>query len=438
MVEGSVRARQDRRDDFEGTKVLPINIHGDAAFAGQGVVMETFQMSQTRAYRTGGTIHVVINNQVGFTTSNPQDTRSTEYCTDIAKMVQAPIFHVNGDDPDAVLHATQVALDFRQQFRKDVVIDLVCYRRRGHNEADEPSGTQPMMYQKIKDHPSSRTLYAQRLVEQGVVSEEETQAMVETYREDLMAGNHVANALVQEPNTSLFVDWKPYLGHEWSGHADTGVEMKRLQRLAAKMCDIPDGVEVQRQVAKIYEDRRKMQAGGLALNWGFAETLAYATLLDEGHPVRITGQDVGRGTFSHRHAVVHNQKDGSTYVPLQHMADGQPRFTIHDSFLSEEAVLAFEYGYATTAPNDLVIWEAQFGDFFNGAQVVVDQFISSGETKWGRLCGLTMLLPHGYEGQGRNTLPRAWSASCSCAPSTTCRSACRPPRRRSSTFCAAR
>ncbi len=400
VVEGSVRARQDRRDDPDGTKVLPINVHGDAAFAGQGVVMETFQMSQTRAYKTGGTLHIVINNQVGFTTSNPLDTRSTEYCTDIAKMVQAPIFHVNGDDPDAVLHATQVALDYRQQFKKDVVIDLVCYRRRGHNEADEPSGTQPVMYQKIKNHPSSRELYARRLVKQGVLSEEDAKAMIETYREDLLAGNHVANALVQEPNTSLFVDWKPYLGHEWTGHAETGVAMKRLQRLAGKMCEIPDGVEVQRQVTKIYDDRRKMQAGGMPLNWGFAETLAYATLLDEGHPVRLTGQDSGRGTFSHRHAVVHNQKDGSAYVPLQHMSDGQPAFTIHDSFLSEEAVLAFEYGYATTTPNSLVIWEAQFGDFFNGAQVVVDQFISSGETKWGRLCGLTMLLPHGYEGQG--------------------------------------
>ncbi|MFC7091500.1 2-oxoglutarate dehydrogenase E1 component [Halomonas salifodinae] len=400
VVEGSVRARQDRRNDGDGTKVLPINVHGDAAFAGQGVVMETFQMSQTRAYKTGGTLHLVINNQVGFTTSNPLDTRSTEYCTDIAKMVQAPIFHVNGDDPDAVLHAAQVALDYRMQFKKDVVIDLVCYRRRGHNEADEPSGTQPMMYGKIKNHPSSRALYAQRLVEQGVLSEEAAKQLVETYREDLLAGNHVANALVKEPNKSLFVDWAPYLGHEWSGDADTTVDMKRLQQLAAKMCEIPDGVAVQRQVAKIYEDRRKMQAGGMALNWGFAETLAYATLLDQGHPIRITGQDVGRGTFSHRHAVVHNQKDGSTYVPLEHIADGQPRFTIHDSFLSEEAVLAFEYGYATTMPNALDIWEAQFGDFFNGAQVVVDQFISSGETKWGRLCGLTMLLPHGYEGQG--------------------------------------
>ncbi len=400
VVEGSVRARQDRRDDSEGSKVLPINIHGDAAFAGQGVVMETFQMSQTRAYKTGGTVHIIINNQVGFTTSHPQDTRSTEYATDIAKMVQAPIFHVNGDDPDAVLHATQVAIDYRHQFKRDVVIDLVCYRRRGHNEADEPSGTQPMMYQKIKDHPSARALYAGRLAEEGVLSEDDTKALTEKYREDLMAGNHVANALVKEPNKELFVDWAPYLGHEWSGDADTTVDMKHMQQLAARMCEIPDGVQVQRQVAKIYEDRRKMLAGGMGLNWGFAETLAYATLLDQGHPIRITGQDTGRGTFSHRHAVVHNQKDGTTYVPLEHIKEGQPRFTIHDSYLSEEAVLAFEYGYSTTTPNSLVIWEAQFGDFFNGAQVVVDQFISSGETKWGRLCGLTMLLPHGYEGQG--------------------------------------
>ena len=400
VVEGSVRARQDRRDDVEGDKVLPINVHGDAAFAGQGVVMETFQMSQTRAFKTGGTLHIVINNQVGFTTSHPQDTRSTEYCTDIAKMVQAPIFHVNGDDADAVLHATQVAVDYRQQFHKDVVIDLVCYRRRGHNEADEPSGTQPMMYQKIKAHKSSRELYAERLVEEGVLSADQAKDLIEKYREDLLAGNHVANALVKEPNKELFVDWTAYLGHEWTGDADTTLDMKRMQQLAARMCEIPDGIQVQRQVAKIYEDRRKMQAGGMALNWGFAETLAYATLLDQGHPIRLIGQDTGRGTFSHRHAVVHNQKDGITYVPLEHIGDGQPRFTIHDSFLSEEAVLAFEYGYSTTMPNALVIWEAQFGDFFNGAQVVVDQFISSGESKWGRLCGLTLLLPHGYEGQG--------------------------------------
>ncbi|WP_324691535.1 2-oxoglutarate dehydrogenase E1 component [Cobetia sp. D5] len=400
VVEGSVRARQDRREDSEGDSVLPISIHGDAAFAGQGVVMETFQMSQTRAYKTGGTVHVVINNQVGFTTSRADDARSTEYCTDIAKMVQAPIIHVNGDDPDAVLHAAQVAIDYRQQFKRDVVLDLVCYRKRGHNEADEPSGTQPLMYAKIKSQKTAREKYADRLVEEGVLSAEETKHLVDQYRADLDAGNHVANALVKQPNTGLFVDWTPYLGHEWTGVADTSMDMKQLQALANKMCEVPDGVSVQRQVNKIYEDRRKMAAGGMPLNWGFAETLAYATLVDADHPVRITGQDVGRGTFSHRHAVVHNQKDGDTYVPLQHIKDGQATFTIHDSYLSEEAVLAFEYGYATTMPKALVVWEAQFGDFANGAQVVMDQFISSGESKWGRLCGLTMLLPHGYEGQG--------------------------------------
>ncbi|WP_277811634.1 2-oxoglutarate dehydrogenase E1 component [Chromohalobacter canadensis] len=400
VVEGSVRARQDRREDGEGAKVLPVVVHGDAAFAGQGVVMETFQMSQTRGYKTGGTVHIVINNQVGFTTSRPDDARSTEYCTDIAKMVQAPIFHVNGDDPEAVVHATQVAVDYRYQFNKDVVIDLVCYRKRGHNEADEPSGTQPLMYQKIKSHKSSRELYVARLVQEGMISDDDAAAMVEKYRDDLVAGNHVANALVKKPNTELFVDWTPYLGHTWTGDADTSIDMARMQALASKMCEVPDDVQVQRQVAKIYEDRRKMAAGDLAINWGFGETLAYATLLDEGHPIRLTGQDTGRGTFSHRHAVVHNQKDGSTYVPLEYIKEDQPNFTIRDSLLSEEAALAFEYGYSTTAPKALIIWEAQFGDFTNGAQVVIDQFISSGETKWGRLCGLTMLLPHGYEGQG--------------------------------------
>ncbi len=400
VVEGSVRARQDRRDDVDGEQVLPVVIHGDAAFAGQGVVMETFQMSQTRGYKTGGTLHIVINNQVGFTTSRPDDARSTEYCTDIAKMVQAPIFHVNGDDPEAVLHATQVAVDYRKAFKRDVVIDLVCYRRRGHNEADEPSGTQPLMYAKIKSHKSTRTLYVEQLIEEGVLTEEQAKQMGEQYRDDLLAGNHVANALVKQPNTGLFVDWTPYLDHEWSGDTDTSCDLEHLRQLAQKMSEIPNGVEVQRQVSRVYEERRKMLAGNQPLNWGFAETLAYATLVDVDHPVRLTGQDAGRGTFSHRHAVVHNQEDGSTYIPLQHIKEGQPSFTIHDSFLSEEAVLAFEYGYATTMPNALIIWEAQFGDFFNGAQVVVDQFISSGESKWARLCGLTLLLPHGYEGQG--------------------------------------
>src|SRR5690554_1344182 len=400
VVEGSVRARQDRRKDPTGDKVLPISIHGDAAFAGQGVVMETFHMSQTRAYKTGGTIHIVVNNQVGFTTSRQEDARSTEYCTDIAKMIQAPIFHVNGDDPEAVLFVTQLAVDYRMQFKRDVVIDLVCYRRRGHNEADEPSGTQPRMYAVINKHPTTREIYAKGLGEAGVVAEEDVQGSIEEYRSGMDNGDNVVKSMVKEPDSNCFVEWNPYLGHKWTARHDTRFDLKTLQELANRLTNLPDGLVLQRQVAKIIEDRVKMAAGGLALNWGFAETMAYATLLHEGHPVRITGQDVGRGTFSHRHAVLHNQKGDGAYIPLANLYEGQPRFDIYDSLLSEEAVLAFEYGYATTTPNALVIWEAQFGDFANGAQVVIDQFITSGEHKWGRLCGLTMLLPHGYEGQG--------------------------------------
>lgn len=400
VVEGSVRARQDRRNDTTGEKVLPISIHGDAAFAGQGVVLETFQMSQTRGFKTGGTIHIVINNQVGFTISNQEDSRSTEYATDVAKMIQAPILHVNGDDPEAVLFVTQLAIDYRMQFKRDVVIDLVCYRRRGHNEADEPSGTQPLMYQQIAKQRTTRELYADALAAGGILAAEAAQTKVDEYRNALDNGMHVVKSLVKEPNKELFVDWRPYLGHAWTARHDTRFDLKTLQELSAKLMELPEGFVVQRQVQKIYEDRQKMQAGGLPINWGYAETMAYATLAFEGHPVRITGQDVGRGTFSHRHAVLHNQKDATTYVPLQNLYAGQPRFDLYDSFLSEEAVLAFEYGYSTTQPNALVIWEAQFGDFANGAQVVIDQFITSGEHKWGRLCGLTMLLPHGYEGQG--------------------------------------
>ena len=400
VVEGSVRARQDRRNDATGDKVVPVSIHGDAAFAGQGVVMETFQMSQIRGYKTGGTIHIVINNQVGFTTSNPLDARSTEYATDVAKMISAPILHVNGDDPEAVLFVTQLAVDYRMHFKRDVVIDLVCYRRRGHNEADEPNGTQPLMYQKIAKQRTTRELYADALLNSKVLTPEAVQAQVDDYRTALDNGLHVVKSLVKEPNKELFVDWRPYLGHTWTARHDTRFDLKTLQELANKLLVLPEGFVVQRQVAKILEDRQKMAAGALPINWGFAETMAYATLLLEGHPVRMTGQDIGRGTFSHRHAQLHNQKDASTYIPLKHLYEGQPKFELYDSFLSEEAVLAFEYGYATTTPNALVIWEAQFGDFANGAQVVFDQFISSGETKWGRLCGLTMLLPHGYEGQG--------------------------------------
>lgn len=400
VVEGSVRARQERRQDTRGNAVVPVVIHGDAAFAGQGVVMETFQMSQTRAYKTGGTVHIVLNNQVGFTTHRREDARSTEYCTDVAKMVQAPIFHVNGDDPEAVLFVTQMAVDFRNEFQKDVVIDLVCYRRRGHNEADEPSTTQPMMYQQIRKQQTTRDIYASKLIQAGVISKQQDDEMVDSYRQSVDQGRVMVNTLVTEPDTEMFVDWSPYLGHDWDMPADTSCDLKAMQELAQRINESPEGIPIQRQVEKILEDRRKMAAGAKALNWGFAETLAYATLLDEGHQIRLTGQDVGRGTFSHRHAVLHNQKDGSTYIPLQNVAEDQPSFTIHDSLLSEEAVLAFEYGYATTTPGGMVIWEAQFGDFANGAQVVIDQFIASGEHKWGRLCGLTMLLPHGYEGQG--------------------------------------
>jgi 2-oxoglutarate dehydrogenase E1 component len=400
VVEGSVRARQDRREDKTGESVVPVNIHGDAAFAGQGVVMETFQMSQTRAYKTGGTIHIVVNNQVGFTTSKQEDARSTEYCTDVAKIVQAPIFHVNGDDPEAVRFVTQLAVDYRNEFHKDVVIDLVCYRRRGHNEADEPSGTQPLMYAQIKKQKSVRELYSARLIQEGVLSEEDSKEMERSYRSALENGDHVALSLVKEPNKELFVDWKPYLGHQWSFDCNTGVDIKLLQELGQKICQVPQGFSVQRQVQKIIDDRLKMAAGAMELNWGMAESLAYATILAEGHPVRLTGQDVGRGTFSHRHAALHDQKTAETYLPLANLADDQPSLTLYDSLLSEEAVLAFEYGYSTTMPNALVIWEAQFGDFANGAQVVIDQFITSGEQKWQRLCGLTMLLPHGFEGQG--------------------------------------
>ncbi len=401
VVEGSVRARQDRRKDKKGDLVVPVLIHGDAAFAGQGVVMETFQMSQTRGYLTGGTVHIIINNQVGFTTSNRHDARSTEYCTDVAKMVQAPIFHVNGDDPEAVLFVTQMAIDFRQQFKKDVVIDLVCYRARGHNEADEPSITQPMMYSVIRKKKNPREIYSKRLVDDGVFTESDVQAMMDEYRSELDNGRHVVKSLVKKPNSELFVDWTPYIGHDYDPYCATGIELKMLQELAHKLDDIPEGIVVQRQVAKILEDRRKMAAGALSIDWGFAETMAYASLLHEGYPVRITGQDVGRGTFSHRHAVIHNQKSPGTFTPLKAISQSKKvRFSLYDSLLSEEAVLAFEYGYATTDPTGLVVWEAQFGDFANGAQVVIDQFISSGEHKWMRLCGLTMLLPHGYEGQG--------------------------------------
>ncbi len=399
VVEGSVRARQDRRKDYSGDLVVPINVHGDAAFAGQGVVMETFQMSQTRGFKTGGTIHIIINNQIGFTTHRQDDARSTEYCSEVAKLVQAPIFHVNGDDPEAVVFVTQLAVDYRMEFHKDVVIDLLCYRRRGHNEAEEPMKTQPVMYQKIRSHPTTRNIYVEKLVAEGVISLDEADKLADDYRNTLDKGGHVALSLVHEPDTKLFVDWRPYLGHDWNVPSDTRVAVTKFKEVAERLLQLPEGFVLQRQVQKIMDDRRRMTAGELPINWGAAEVMAYATLLDEGYAVRLTGQDVGVGTFSHRHASLYDQRDGKRFIPLNSISQVVD-FDLYDSLLSEEAVLAFEYGYATTTPSVLVIWEAQFGDFANGAQVVIDQFISSGEIKWQRLCGLSLLLPHGYEGAG--------------------------------------
>ncbi len=404
VVEGSVRARQRRRDDKTGDQVLPILVHGDAAFAGQGVVMETLNLSGTRGYGTGGTVHLIVNNQIGFTTSDPRDTRSTIYCTDVAKMVEAPIFHVNGDDPEAVLAATRLALEFRQAFHKDVVIDIVCFRKLGHNEQDEPAVTQPLMYKKIAQHPGTRKLYADKLVTQAVIQEAEPERMIKSYRDTLDAGQQTVSPVLSNFKSKFAVDWAPFLGAKWTDAADTHVPLDQLQRLSERITSVPEGFKQHPSVARVMEARRQMAAGKLPVDWGMAETLAYASLAANGYDVRLSGQDSARGTFAHRHAVLHDQDrerwDQGTYVPLQNIGKDQGNFVVIDSVLSEEAVLGFEYGFATAEPNALVIWEAQFGDFVNGAQVVIDQFISSGETKWGRVCGLTMFLPHGYEGQG--------------------------------------
>ena len=401
VVAGSVRSRQERWGDVERRKVLPILIHGDAAFAGQGVVMELLQMSQARGFAVGGTVHVVVNNQVGFTTSNKEDARSTLYCTDVAKMVGAPVFHVNGDDPEAVVFVAKLAYEFRQKFQKDVVVDLVCYRRHGHNEADEPAATQPLMYQTIRKHPTTRELYAGALEKAGVIAANEGKALVDSFRDKLDAGEVTTELAPAKPEDyELTIDWSQYLSGKLSDQVDTTVRKGTLQQLAKMINTIPQGVVLHSRVAKIYDDRAKMSAGELPGDWGFAENLAYATLLAEGHGLRLVGQDAGRGTFFHRHAILHDQKTDSYYMPLRQLVDSPERATVIDSLLSEEAVMAFEYGFSTTDPNTLDIWEGQFGDFANGAQVVIDQFIASGEGKWGRISGLTLLLPHGYEGQG--------------------------------------
>jgi len=404
VVEGSVRARQDRRGDEEGDTVLPVLVHGDAAFAGQGVVMETLALAETRGYYTGGTVHIVINNQIGFTTSDPRDSRSTLYCTDVVKMIEAPVLHVNGDDPEAVVLATQLALQYRQEFNKDVVVDIVCYRKLGHNEQDTPMLTQPLMYTKIGQHPGTRKLYGDKLVTQGVLPEGGPEQMVATYRAAMDAGRHTVDPVLTNFKSKYAVDWTPYLNQKWTDAADTAIPLAEWKRLAERITTVPEGFTVHTLVKKVLEDRAAMGRGDINIDWGMGEHMAYASLVASGYPVRLSGEDCGRGTFVHRHAVLHDQKrekwDEGSYVPLQNVADNQAPFVVIDSILSEEAVLGFEYGYASNDPNTLVIWEAQFGDFANGAQVLIDQFIASGEVKWGRVNGLTLMLPHGYEGQG--------------------------------------
>ncbi|MEE7545945.1 2-oxoglutarate dehydrogenase E1 component [Xanthomonas sp. Kuri4-1] len=399
VVAGSVRSRQERFGDADRERVLPVLIHGDAALAGQGVVMELLQMSQARGFAIGGTVHIVINNQVGFTISRREDARSTLYCTDVAKMVGAPVFHVNGDDPDAVAYVTELAYDFRQKFKKDVFIDLICYRRWGHNEADEPAVTQPVMYQTIRKHKTTRELYANVLEQDGVIAAGEAQQLVDGYRAKLDSGQYTTE-LAERTVDEFAIDWSKYLTGTLHDPVDTRVERKALDQLAKLITTIPEGVDLHSRVAKVYDDRAKMAAGAQPADWGFAENLAYATVLEEGHRLRLVGEDVGRGTFSHRHAILHNQKDDAYYLPLRQLVQDASDATIVDSLLSEEAVLGYEYGYSTTDPNTLCVWEAQFGDFANGAQVVIDQFIAAGEAKWGRISGLVLLLPHGYEGQG--------------------------------------
>ncbi|EYC51234.1 2-oxoglutarate dehydrogenase [Hylemonella gracilis str. Niagara R] len=404
VVEGSVRARMDRRGDTEGKQVLPVLVHGDAAIAGQGVNQETLALSETRGYSTGGTVHIVINNQIGFTTSDPRDSRSTLYCTDIVKMIEAPVLHVNGDDPEAVVLATKLALEFRMEFHKDVVVDIVCFRKLGHNEQDTPALTQPLMYKKIGAHPGTRKLYGDKLVTQGILPADGPDEYVKAYRAAMDAGKHTVDPVLTNFKSKFAVDWSPFLNKKWTDAADTALPLAEWKRLAEKLTTIPDSVTPHQLVKKVYDDRAAMGRGDIPVDWGMGEHMAFASLVAAGYPVRLSGEDCGRGTFTHRHAVIHDQKrekyDEGTYIPLQNVGEGQAPFTVIDSILSEEAVLAFEYGYASNDPHTLVIWEAQFGDFANGAQVVIDQFIASGEVKWGRVNGITLMLPHGYEGQG--------------------------------------
>ena len=404
VVEGSVRARMDRRHDPKGLQVLPVLVHGDAAFAGQGVVMETLALAETRGYTTGGTVHLVINNQIGFTTSDPRDSRSTLYCTDVVKMVESPVLHVNGDDPEAVILATRLALEFRMTFQKDVVVDIVCFRKLGHNEQDTPSITQPLMYKRVAAHPGTRKLYADKLAAQGL-GDNLGDELAKNYRAALDEGRHTVDPVLTNFKSKYAVDWAPYLGKQWTDAGDTAIPESEWKRLSERLTTIPDTITPHPLVKKVYDDRAAMGRGELPVDWGMGEHMAFASLVASGYPVRLSGEDCGRGTFTHRHSVIHdqgrkNRLDEASHIPLQNVSDNQAPFVVIDSILSEEAVLGFEYGYASNDPNTLVIWEAQFGDFANGAQVVIDQFIASGEVKWGRVNGITLMLPHGYEGQG--------------------------------------
>ena len=405
VVHGSVRARQDRRGDTERKEVLPITIHGDAAVSGQGVVMETLNLSRLRGFATGGAIRIVINNQIGFTISDPRDTRSSRYCTDVAKIANAPVLHVNGDDPEAVAFCGDLALAYRQEFSKDVFIDLICFRRNGHNESDEPRMTQPIMYREIDQHPGTRALYAAQLEKAGVLEAGGGDQLVTDYRDRLDRGETVVEEMENLAQSELAVDWSQYTDTHWKDDTATAVPEAKLTELGLKLAQVPEGFKVHRTIDRtVMKPRAAMAKGEQPLDWGMGEMLAYATLLDEGYGVRLVGQDSGRGTFVHRHAVLHNQDANDPmnedYMALEHLSPTQGRVEVVDSTLSEEAVMAFEYGYSTSEPKALVAWEAQFGDFANGAQAVIDQFLSAGESKWQRLSGLTLLLPHGYEGAG--------------------------------------
>lgn len=398
---GSVRARQDRQaENQKQDYAMAVMIHGDAAFSGQGIVMEVLSMSQTRAYRVGGSIHIVINNQVGFTTSDPRDLRSSHYCTDLAKMIDAPVFHVNADDVEAVVAVTQLALDYRMTFHKDVFIDLVCYRRYGHQEVDDPSPTQPQMYQVIENHPTARAIYAEKMQAEKVCSAAEIEQWTKEYRDALDQGRQLVETVPEGLSANYTENWTPYLGQEWTTRVDTSVPMQKLKELGEKMTTLPPGFNSHRKVAAIYHARQEMTAGKMPLDWGYAEVMAYAALLVEGYPVRLAGEDCRRGTFFHRHATVFDQTTGREYTSLDHLSEKQAKFSIYDSLLSECGTLGFEYGFSASEPRTLDIWEAQYGDFVNVAQVIIDQFISCGYEKWGRLSGLTMYLPHGYQGAG--------------------------------------